>query len=270
MSIHPTAVIDPKAVMGKNVSVGPFVFIDQDVEIGDHCVLGPHASILRYTTVGEGTHVHGGAVLGDLPQDLGFKGESSFVKTGKRCVFREFVTVHRGTKPGTVTEIGDDCFLMAHVHVAHNVKMGNRVIVVNGALLGGYVEVGDRVFISGNVLIHQFVKIGCGAMVGGAAGLSKDVPPFCLVQSMGRNIVQGLNIVGARRAGIPPEERKQIKEAFKLLYLSGLNVTQAAEQLKTAFPTGPAAQFAAFVEQAHRGLCRYGGARTGGAEDAED
>jgi UDP-N-acetylglucosamine acyltransferase len=266
MSIHATAVIDPKAVIGKNASVGPFSFIDESVEIGDNAVIGSHVSILRHTTIGEGVRVHAGAVLGDLPQDLGFSGEPSYVKIGNRCTFREFVTIHRGTKPGTVTEVGDDCFLMANVHIAHNSKVGNRVIIANGTMLGGHVEIGDRAFVSGNVLIHQFVKIGRVAMVGGAAGLSKDVPPFCLVQSMGRNVVQGLNIVGTRRAGISPEERKQIKEAFKLLYLSGLNVTQAVDKLKTAFPTGPAAEFAAFVEQAHRGLCRYGGSRMGEAD----
>lgn len=267
MSIHPTAVIDPKAELGKNVTVGPFAFIDEAVKIGDNGVIGPHASVLRHTTVGEGVRVHAGVVLGDLPQDLGFSGEPSYVTIGKRCTFREFVTIHRGTKPGTVTEVGDDCFLMANVHLAHNVKLGQRVIIANGTMLGGYVEIGDRAFVSGNVLVHQFVRIGRVAMVGGAAGLSKDVPPFCLAQSMGRNIVQGLNIVGTRRAGISPDERKQIKEAFKVLFLSGLNVTQAVEKLKTLFPVGPAAEFAAFAEQAHRGLCRYGRSRSGEAED---
>ncbi|MEI7639665.1 MAG: acyl-ACP--UDP-N-acetylglucosamine O-acyltransferase [Syntrophus sp. (in: bacteria)] len=267
MSIHTTAVIDPKAVIGKNASIGPFAFIDESVEIGDNAVIGSHVTILRHTKIGEGVRVHAGVVLGDLPQDLGFSGEPSYVKIGQRCTFREFVTIHRGTKPGTVTEVGDDCFLMANVHIAHNSKVGNRVIIANGTMLGGYVEIGDRAFVSGNVLIHQFVKIGRVAMVGGAAGLSKDVPPFCLVQGMGRNVVQGLNIVGTRRAGISPEERKQIKAAFKLLYLSGFNVTQAVEKLKASFPSGPAAEFAAFVEQSQRGLCRYGGSRTGNTDD---
>ena len=268
MSIHPTAVVDPKALLGKNVTIGPFAFIDEAVEIGDNGVIGSHVSILRHTTIGEGVHVHSGAVLGDLPQDLGFSGEPSYVKIGKRCTFREFVTIHRGTKPGSVTELGDECFLMANVHIAHNCKLGNLVIIANGTMLGGYVEIGDRAFLSGNVLVHQFVRIGRVAMVGGAAALSKDVPPFCLVQSMGRNAVQGLNIVGTRRAGISPAERKQIKEAFSLLFLSGLNVTQAAEKLKMTFPTGPASEFAAFAEQAHRGLCRCGGPRAGEADDA--
>lgn len=267
MSIHTTAVISPKAVIGKNASIGPFAFIDESVEIGDNAVIGPHVTILRHTTIGEGVRVHAGAVLGDLPQDIGFSGEQSCVKIGQRCTFREFVTIHRGTRPGTATEVGDDCMLMANVHIAHNSKVGNRVIIANGTMLGGYAEIGDRAFVSANVLIHQFVKIGRVVMVGGGAGLSKDVPPFCLVQSMGLNIVQGLNIVGSRRAGISPEERGQIKAAFKILYLSGLNVTQAVEKLKVVFPSGPAAEFAAFAEQAQRGLCRYGGSRSSSTGD---
>ncbi len=270
MSIHPTAVIDPKAVIGKNVSIGPFAFIDESVQIGDNGVIGPHVSILRHTTIGEGVRVHDGAVLGGLPQDLGFSGEPSFVKIGKKSTIREFVTIHRGTKPGTVTEVGDNCFFMANVHIAHNCKVGNRVIIANGAMLGGYVEIGDAAFVSGNVLVHQFVKIGRLAMVGGGAGLSKDVPPFSMVQSMGRNTVQGLNIVGTRRAGMTPEERKQIKTAFKILYVSGLNVAQAVQKLKATYTTGPAAEFAAFTERADRGLCRYVGSKTGESSDETD
>jgi UDP-N-acetylglucosamine acyltransferase len=158
---------------------------------------------------------------------------------------------------------------MANVHLAHNVKLGNRVIMANGTLLGGYVEIGERAFVSGHVVIHQFVKIGRLAMVGGAAGLSKDVPPFCTVRSMGRNAVQGLNVIGLRRAGLTPEERKQVKEAFKLLYRSGLNVAQAVERMKAAFPSGVAAELAAFVESAHRGICRYAGVETGEGEEDE-
>lgn len=262
MSIHPTAVIDAKAVLGRNVTVGPFAVIEESVTIGDDCIIGPHVTILRHTSLGKGNHVHAGAVLGDAPQDLGFKGDPSYLRIGDGNRIREHVTLHRGTKPGTVTEIGNDCFLMSHVHLAHNSRLGNRVIIANGTMLGGYVEVGDRAFISGNVVIHQFVKIGGGAMVGGAAGLSKDVPPFCLVQSMGRNLIQGLNVVGARRAGLSVDERKQIKEAFKILFLSGLNVSQAVAQLKAKFTVGPAAEFTAFVERSERGLCRYGGSRT--------
>lgn len=268
MSIHPSAMIDPKAVLGRNVTVGPFAVIDESVELGEGCVIGPHAVILRHVTMGEGNRVHAGAVIGDLPQDLAFKGEPSYVKIGQRNTFREGVTIHRGTKPGTTTEIGNDCFLMGHTHVAHNCRLGNRVITVNGAVLGGYVEVGDRAFISAHVMVHQFVKIGGGVMIGGAAGLSKDVPPYCLVESMARNCVQGLNVVGARRAGLSAEDRRQIKEAFKMLYLSELNVSQALERMKARFSCGPAAEFTAFVERSGRGICRYSGSREGEANES--
>jgi UDP-N-acetylglucosamine acyltransferase len=146
---------------------------------------------------------------------------------------------------------------MATAHVGHNCKLGNRVIIANGTMLGGYVEIGDHAFISGAVTIHQFVKIGRLVMVGGAAGLSKDVPPFCLAQSMGRNVVAGLNIVGLKRAGFSPEERKHVKEAFKTLYQSGMNVSQAVKHMKGLFSQGPASEIAAFVELSHRGICRF-------------
>ncbi len=256
-NIHPTAVIQPGARIGADVKIGPFVFVEAPAVIGDGCVLDSHAAVVGHTTLGDGCHLHTGAVVGGEPQDLGYKGEVSYVRIGKRCTIREYVTIHRGTKPDTVTEVGDDCFLMALVHLAHNVKLGNRVIIANGTMLGGYVEIGDRAFISGSVTVHQFVKIGRLAMVGGAAGLSKDVPPFCLVQSMGRNIVAGLNVVGMRRGGITPDERKAIKDAFRTLYQGGMNVHQALEVLRGLFTSGPAAEFASFIEQAHRGICRF-------------
>jgi len=255
--IHSTAVIHPKAKLGVNVTIGPFALIDEHAEVGDGCVIDAHAAIVGHTTIGEGCHIHSGAVIGGEPQDLAYKGDVSYVKIGKRCTFRECVTINRGTKPGTVTEVGNECFLMATVHLGHNTKLGNRVIIANGTMLGGYVEVGDGAFISGAVTVHQFVKIGRVAMVGGSAGLSKDVPPFCLVQSMGRNIVAGLNVVGLRRAGFSPADRKVIKEAFKTLYQSGKNVSQAVAQMKGMYTEGPAAEFAAFIEQAHRGICRF-------------
>jgi UDP-N-acetylglucosamine acyltransferase len=255
--IHSTAVIHPKAKVGDHVTVGPFAVIGEHAEVGDGCMIDAHAAVVGHTTIGEGSHIYSGAVIGGEPQDLAYKGDVSHVKVGKRCTLRECVTINRGTKPGTVTEIGDDCFLMATVHVGHNCKLGKRVIIANGTMLGGYVEVGDFAFISGAVTIHQFVKIGRLVMVGGAAGLSKDVPPFCLVQSMGRNIVAGLNVVGLRRSGFTPAERKVVKDAFKTLYLSGQNVSQAVAQMKGLFTEGPAAELAVFVEQAHRGICRF-------------
>ena len=270
MSIHPTAVVDPAARIGSGVKVGPFAVIEAEVEVGDRCTIGPHATLLRYTTIGEGTHVHAGAVLGDYPQDHAFKDEPSFVRIGRNVTLREFVTVHRGTKPGSVTVIGDGCFLMANAHVAHNVTLGDGVILANGVLLAGHVEVGERAFLSGHVVVHQFVKIGRLAMVGGAAGLGKDVPPFCMVGGMERNRVAGLNVIGMRRAGLTPEQRKAVKQAFSALYLAGLNVSQAVEEIRrTAAEGSPAAEFATFAEASKRGLCRYGASASGAASDED-
>jgi UDP-N-acetylglucosamine acyltransferase len=270
MSIHATAVIDPKARIGRNVTVGPFAVIESEVEIGDDCMIGPHVTLLPYTTLGKACRVHAGAVLGDLPQDLAFKNEPSYVKIGNGVTIREGVTVHRGTKPGTVTEVGDGCFLMAQAHLAHNVRLSSHVILVGGVLLAGYVEIGERAILSGHVVVHQFVRIGRLAMIGGAAAVGKDVPPFCMVGAMTVNRVAGLNVIGMRRAGFNPDQRKAVKAAFDALYRSGWNVGQAVKEIKGSAEAGsPAAEIVAFIEQSKRGICRYGGGETGDAP-AED
>jgi len=256
--IHETAVIEEGAEIGRGVRIGPFCHIEASVRIGDGCVLGDRVSLLGDLVIGTACTIHAGAVLGDLPQDLGFMGVESGVRIGNECEIREGVTIHRGTSEGTMTEIGDGCFLMGFSHYAHNVKLGQRVIVVNGSLLAGYVEVGDGVFISGNCGVHQFVKIGRLAMLGGGGGISKDVPPFCTTRTTGFNEVVGLNVVGMRRAGMTPEERKQVKAAYRILYRSGLNVTQAVEQIRASFDSGPALEFCDFVAGSERGLCGSG------------
>ncbi len=253
--IHPTAIVGKKTVIGENVVIGPYSVIGDDVTLGDGCMIGPHVVIHPFTTLGKRCRVHATAVLGDFPQDLSFSGATSYVDIGDDCVIREGVTIHRGTKPDTRTVIGDQCFLMAFSHFAHNVRLGRKVIVANAALLAGYVEVGDNAFISGSVVIHQFVKIGRLAMLGGQSGIGKDIPPFCMTESAERNRIAGLNLVGLKRAGIGPEDRKAIKQAFDALYRSGLNIGQAVEKMKAEFPTGPAAELWQFAEQSERGLC---------------
>ena len=259
MMIHKTAIVETGAELGKDVAVGPFAFIEAGARIGDGCVIGPHVTVLKSVKLGPGCKVHDGVVLGDLPQDLAFGGGDSGVVIGANCVFRENVTIHRGTKPGTTTEIGDGCYLMANAHCAHNVRLGHNVILVNAVLLAGYVEVGDRAVISGNCTVHQFVRVGRLAMMGGASGVSKDVPPFCTAKPMTVNTILGLNVVGMRRAGLTPDERKAVKEAFRILYRSGLNVSQALTQMKATFSSGPAAEFCAFVESSKRGICAWSG-----------
>lgn len=253
--IHQTAIAGKSAKIGKDVSIGPYSVIDEKVEIGDGCIIGPHVCICKYTTMGSGCKVHAGAVIGDVPQDLAFRDAETFVKIGKNCVIREGVTIHRGTKPGTATEIGDDCFLMANSHFAHNVRLLNNVIVANGALLAGYVEVGERAFISGNACLHQFIRIGRMAMIGGGCAISKDVPPFCTVAPASYNIIAGMNIIGMKRNGFTAEDRAEVKKAFKTLYVSGFNFTQAVEQIKTGQNHPAVKEFCDFIRASKRGIC---------------
>ena len=255
MSIHRTAVVEEGATIGADVVVGPFAYIAAGATIGDGCQIGPPVTIYGFTTLGAACKVHAGAVLGDLPQDFGFEDGESFVRIGERCVIREGVTVHRGSKPGTETVIGNRCMLMAFSHFAHNVQLEADVIVANGALIAGYVSVGARAFISGNVAVHQFTRIGRLAMLGGGAMISKDVPPFCTVRPAMENGVGGLNVIGMRRAGIGAEDRSAVKAAFKLLYCTGLNVSQAQEQLAEMFIDGPGREMHDFVSESKRGIC---------------
>ena len=254
--IHPTAIVEPGAQLGAGVQLGPFAYVAATARLGDGCVLAPHAVVLGYTTLGARCQVHSGAVIGDLPQDLSFKDEPSYVVVGDDCTFREGVTIHRGTKPGTTTRIGNHVFMMANSHAAHNCEVGDYVVMANGALLAGYVTVGARCFIGGNVGVHQFCHIGRLAMVGSGAFIGKDLPPFCIAPSSQNSFVAGLNLVGLRRNGFDAAQRAQIKQAFNLVYRSGLNVAQAKERLRAETANPFAAEFADFLDHAKRGICR--------------
>ncbi len=266
--IHPTAIVDSGAEIGSEVTIGPYAVIEDRVRIGAGTSIGAHAVLCRWTTVGEHCAIHAHAVLGDWPQDTAFKPEAeSFLRIGAHCQIREGVTMHRGTKPGTATEVGDRCFLMANSHLGHNVRLGAGVILANGALLAGYVEVGDGAFISGNCLLHQFTRVGRLAIMGGGSAMTKDMPPFCKSWPVTANIVVGLNVVGLKRAGFGIADRAAVKGAFNLLYRSGLNVSQAVARLKEAYPSGPASEFAAFIAGSKRGLCRCSSVAASEPED---
>jgi len=216
-NIHPTAYIAPGAILGENVTIGPFAVIEDNVEIGNGCQLGAHAVIQPYVKMGEGNILHPHAVLGDLPQDVSFKAATvSWLKIGDNNVFREGFTAHRSSVEEGVTFIGSDCFFMNHSHVAHDCIIGNKTIFANNVAIGGFVEIGDNVFMGGAVVVHQFCRIGSFAIVQGTTGLNKDVIPYMLIGGRPAKHYR-LNTLGLRRAGITGERYKVLSAAFRLL-----------------------------------------------------
>lgn len=241
--IHPSATVDATAQ------------VDPQAEIGADCVIEAYAAILGSTRLGAGNRVGRGALIGGLPQDLSFDpATQSGVEIGEGNVVREYCTIHRGVAPGSVTRVGNGNFLMVGAHLGHNVQLGSGAILANNVLLAGYAEVGDRAFLGGGSVVHQHVRIGRGAMLQGGSAISKDVPPFAVAALL--NVIAGLNVVGLRRAGFSAAERAEIKAAFKLLYASGLNVSQALERSREREWGVAASEFFAFAASAKkRGLC---------------
>ena len=253
MKIHPNAIIAPGAKIGADVEIAPFAVIDENVTICDGCKIGPHAYITGHTTLGKGTQVHAGAVIGDAPQDLHYGGEDSYVDIGENCVIREYVTIHRGTEEGSHTVVGNNVMLMAFSHLGHNCQIGDDVVVANATLLAGRVEVGKHAFISANVMVHQFVRIGRLAMVGGGNGITQDIPPFCLLQD---DAIQGTNIVGLRRSGMAENSRNALREAIKLFFCYGDSRQDAIDKIQASVEQVPEVkEFIDFVMSTKRGIC---------------
>lgn len=254
--IHPTAIISPEAQIDPTVQVGPYTIIEGPVVIGANTRIMNNVHISGKTVLGPDNEIHMGCVLGHLPQHKSYKNEDSGLVIGRGNVIREYVSIHRAYHPGESTVIGDENFFMGFSHVAHDCKVGNNTVLANGALLAGHSSVEDGANISGNVAVHQFVRIGTLAMIGGLARVSKDVPPFMLVE--GNSTVRGINSVGLRRAGFDVQERNEVKQAYRVLYRSGLNVPQAMEQLRqTAETSAPVRQLADFIQASVRGICRH-------------
>ena len=254
MKIHSSASVAEGAVLGENVEIGPFAVVGPDVVLGDGCLVGPHACILGHTTIGDGTEVHAGAVIGDTPQDVHYSGELSYVKIGRNCKIREYVTIHRGTEEGSCTVVGDNVMLMAFSHLGHNCMISDNVVVANSSLLAGHVSVGERAFISGGCMFHQFVRVGRLAMVGGGNHITQDVPPFCLLQD---EAIQGSNVVGLRRAGFENESREAVRSAIKIFFCYGQSRSDAVEQIKSEVAVTPEVQeFIDFVMTTKRGICQ--------------
>ncbi|HVV00029.1 MAG TPA: acyl-ACP--UDP-N-acetylglucosamine O-acyltransferase [Verrucomicrobiae bacterium] len=254
--IHFTAVIHPKARLDPSVSVGPYAVIDEAVELGEDCVVGPHVYLTGLMKAGKGNRFFAGAVLGEAPQDLKYRNEPTGLRIGDNNVFREHVTVHRSAKPGEDTVIGSGNYFMQHSHVAHNVHVGDHTIIAGGALLAGHVVVQDRAFVSGNCLVHQFTRVGALALMQGGAAISKDLPPYTIAQ--GINSIRGLNVVGLRRAGIGPGERLELKRLYRLLFRDGKSVRAAAAAAAGEFKSGPEAAMIGFIAESARGVCVEG------------
>ncbi|MBU9889370.1 MAG: acyl-ACP--UDP-N-acetylglucosamine O-acyltransferase [Candidatus Omnitrophica bacterium] len=252
-NIHPTAILGKNVTLGDGNLIGPHVILEDGVCLGSRNQIMAGAHIACGTTIGDDNKIHMRAVIGHAPQDLSYRGEKTFTRIGNKNEIREFVTIHRGTKEGSATEIGDENFIMAYCHIAHNCRLGNRIIMVNQASLTGHCEVEDRAFLSGMTGFHQFTRIGTLAMVSALTAINKDIPPY--VMCGGRpGVAQGLNVVGMRRAGIGPDTRTEIKEAFKLLYRSGLNVSQALESIKAKLKSKEVAHMVTFIEASKRGI----------------
>lgn len=254
--IHQTAIIDPHAEIDPTVEIGPGVIVQGPVRIGSGTRIMAYAHISGNTRIGNENEIHMGAVIGHNPQHLAYKGGDSGVVIGDRNVLREYVTIHRAYHPGHNTVIGDGNFLMGMTHVAHDCRLGNRIIMANGSMLGGHVTVDDDANISGNVAVHQYVRIGRLVMAGGVVRLVKDVPPFMLVEL--HTHVHGLNSVGLRRAGYDQDTRNSIKQAYRILYRSGLNVPQAVERMEAELGTvEPVKEMIAFIRNSVRGIAKH-------------
>ena len=253
MKIHPTAIIADGARLAASVTVGPYAVIESDTRVGERTEIRAHACVKRLTTIGADCHVHEGAVIGGEPQDLAFGGGDSLVRVGDRCTIREGVTIHRGTQPGSETIVGSDCYLMAYAHVAHNCRLGTRVIIANNVALAGHIEIADRAFISGGVVVHQFCRLGRLAMVGGNAKIVQDCLPFVTTDGVpGRAC--GLNVVGLRRAGFTATELRTLKEAYRLLLRAGLALDEALGQLADLNDAN-VNELIEFVRGSTRGFC---------------
>jgi UDP-N-acetylglucosamine acyltransferase len=254
MPIHPTAVVDPKSEIASDVEIGPYVVIDGPVKIKRGTRVMAHAVLTGWTEIGENNEIHPGAVLGDAPQDTAYKGQETYLRIGDHNIIREHVQVHRGTAAGSATVIGSHNFLMATSHVGHNCKLGDHVILANGALLGGYVVVGDHVFISGNCVVHQFVRIGDFALMRGLSATSRDVPPFAIVDW--QHTVRGVNVVGLKRAGFEEKRVRAIRQAFRILFHKGRNLSLAVKEIKkTHGANTDVSALLEFIEASKRGVC---------------
>ena len=259
--IHPTAIVEDGAQIGKDVTIEAYAIVKQHVVLAEGVVIKSHACIDGHTYIGEGTTVWSYASIGAKPQDLKYRGETTHVKIGKRCEIREFVTINASCGEGSAVIVGDDCLIMAYCHIAHNCQVGNRVIMANNATLAGHVIVEDFARIGGMTPIAQFLRVGTHAMVGGMSRVIQDVPPFTIgggdPYKMG-----GLNLIGLKRHKFSLSDRNSLARAFNLTYRSGLPLDEALSQIELEVDASPyVAHWVAFCKNSRHGLIGFQGRR---------
>ncbi len=252
--IHPTALIDPTAELGPGVTVGPFAILGPRVTVGENGRIGARATLERNVTLGPGVRIGEGSIIGGSPQDLKYQGEETWVEIGEGTIIREYTTVNRGTSATGRTVVGAGCFLMTYVHLAHDCRVGDRVIIANGTQVAGHVTIHDHAILSGLNAIHQFVSIGTYAFVGGCTRVNQDIPPY--VKAVGNPMeLYGLNSIGLQRAGFSADTIAALKRAYRLFFNSDLNLSQAVERARMTLPSSPEVEsFISFVETSGRGV----------------
>ena len=253
-SVHPTALIDPTAELGRGISVGPFSIIGPNVIVGDDCRLGPRVTLHQNVRLADEVRIGDGSILGGDPQDLKYRGEETWVEIGAGTIIREYSTINRATAATFKTTVGARCFIMSYVHLAHDCHVGDDVVIANATQCAGHVTIHDRAVLSGLNAVHQFVTIGTYAFVGGGSRVNQDIPPY--VKAVGNPMeLYGLNSIGLQRAGFPAETVAALKRAYRLFFNSDLNLSQALERARSELPGVPEVdRFLAFVESSERGV----------------
>ncbi len=252
--IHPTALVDARAEIAENVTIGPFAIVEANVQIAAGCEIRPYVHLASGTRLGRDCRVFTGAVIGTAPQDLKFGGEETTVHIGDRTTIREYATINRGTKDHWETRVGSDCLIMSYAHIAHDCVIGNHCILANAVNLAGHVVIEDWASIGGMVPIHQFVRIGRHSFIGGGYRVAKDVPPYILAVNEPLTYA-GLNSVGLRRRGFTEEQLLALKRAYKIIFKSNLNVSQAVQHLRAAGELTEEVKIVLeFIEKSERGI----------------
>jgi len=248
--------IHPNAQIGEGAQIGSFVTIEEDVVIGKNAQIYPNAVIMNGTRIGDNCKIFPGAIIGAVPQDLKFQGEDSILKIGNNVTIREYCTINRGTKANYSTVIEDNCLIMAYVHVAHDCVIQENCVLANNVTLAGHIHVGARSVLGGLTAVHQFVRIGSYVMVGGGSLVRKDIPPF--VKAAREPLAySGVNAIGLKRRGFSPDQINQIQDIYRLLYVKGLNTSQAIEQIKEDIPSSPEKdRVLHFITNANRGIIK--------------